>query len=160
MNTYTLHLPAGGLSQDARLLDGATVVKDGFIWGAFLFPVLWFVYRRLWLAALFMLIAAVLGVALLWAAGITGFWALLAIFLWRLLVGLEASSLWRWTLLRRNRPVAQAVFAASEEEAEKKAFARLVDTEEPRPVRAAAAGMGTYRTEPVMGLFPEPERRR
>jgi hypothetical protein len=163
MKTYTLHVPADAPPGDAGALDRAVLVRDGFSWGAFFFSFLWFFAHRLWLAGLMVLAAAVgLGAALQFlrvGQGAT-FWAevLLA-----LLVGLEANSLRRWTLERRGRPAVDVVAAQGREEAETKVFGRWLDEAPsagaalPRPPPPATA---SYRApEPVIGLFPEAERR-
>ena len=57
------------------------------------------------------------------------------------LIGLEASSLRRWTLTRRGMPMRDTVIAASSEEAETRAFGRWLDSTVPaaRGPRSPAA---------------------
>ena len=158
--TYTLHLPDSALPGDAAPLERAEVVRDGFSWAAFLFTFFWFFWHRLWLAGLFVLLAVVaLGLLLTWL-GVRPGAAALAELLLMLLIGLEASSLRRWTLQRRGRPAVAAVRAADSAEAETKSFARWLEgSRDPitaRPVFPAP----TRPPEPVIGLFPEAERRR
>jgi hypothetical protein len=166
MKTYTLHVPAEAPPGDALALDRAVLVRDGFSWGAFFFSFLWFFAHRLWLAGLMVLVAAVgLGAALqiLRVGEGATFWAeiLLAV-----LVGLEAGSLRRWTLERRGRPAVDVVAAQDREEAETKAFGRWLG-EAPsvsaatawRPALSASAAPAYRASEPVIGLFPEAERR-
>ena len=153
--SYTLHLPPEATPGLAHGLDRAQVVADGFSWTAFAFTVLWFLFHRLWLAALIVaagLAALVLAGAALGLAPAAGLAiALLA----SLLVGLEASSLRRWTLARRGWPARDAVIAGSEAEAEARAIARWLDpqTLAPAPQRPAFA----REREPVIGLFPTHE---
>jgi hypothetical protein len=163
MKTYTLHVPAEAQPGDADALDRAVLVRDGFSWGAFFFSFLWFFAHRLWLAGLLVLIAAALllaGLQLLRVGQGATFWAE---FLLAVLVGLEAGSLRRWTLGRRGRPAVDVVAAQDREEAETKAFGRWLGE---APSAGAAPAWrpppppASYRApEPVIGLFPEAERR-
>ncbi|GJE25649.1 hypothetical protein LKMONMHP_0487 [Methylobacterium organophilum] len=156
MRTYTLHLPEGALRGDARALDRAHMVPDGFSWPAFAFTALWFFFHRLWLAGalvLAFLVALAVGGRLL---GLTPWAGILVSLLAAILIGLEAASLRRWTYARNGRPARDAVIAASSEEAEAKAVARWLDpagTGIPVTVRPAAR----RRDEEVIGLFPASE---
>jgi predicted lipid-binding transport protein (Tim44 family) len=165
MKTYTLHLAADASPHDAAALDRAVLVKDGFSWGAFFFSFLWFFAHRLWLAGLIVLVAIGALAALLQGLRIGSDGSFWAILLLAFLVGLEASSLRRWTLARSGRPAVGVVAAKDLEEAETKAFARWLD-EAPASAPAAAwragpAAPAAYRRpDPVIGLFPEAERTR
>ncbi|GJD93042.1 DUF2628 domain-containing protein [Methylobacterium iners] len=161
MRTYTLHLPKGALAGEAYGLDRAELVPDGFSWRAFAFGPLWFLYHRLWIAALgvlaLLLAAAVLGRFL----GLNPLAGTAISLLLQVLIGLEASSLRRWTYARRGRPARDAVVAASPIEAERKALTRWLD-----PANAALAPQVPYGSsmgrsaDAVIGLFPLSEGRR
>lgn len=166
---YTLHLPAPGsldAMPDAEALERATLVPDGFSWTAFAFSALWFFWHRLWLAGL--LVA--LGIAAVWGLGLLlplnpGAGTLIALLL-SLLIGLEASSLRRWTLARRGRPAVDVVAAGSRAEAEARLIARHLGADV-APVASSPAvarggpgmGLGPRGGDAVIGLFPEAERR-
>ncbi|HMO28341.1 DUF2628 domain-containing protein [Enterovirga sp.] len=175
--TYTLHLAPRAVPGDPQALDQASLVRDGFSWGAFLVPPLWFLAHRHWLLALgvFLLLAA------FWAglrqAGMPGGASFLLNALLWFLVGLEASSLRRWDYARRGRPAVDAVFAANEAEAEAKSFARWLSTKPEQPAAPASAAPPPVRApaeasrrtaapwrqpegEQVIGLFPDVEGRR
>jgi hypothetical protein len=162
MKSFTLHVPADAAPGEADALDDAEVVKDGFSWGAFLFTFLWFFWHRLWLAGLAVLAAVVallLALSVLRIDGAAGFAAVLLL---SLLIGLEASSLRRWTL-RKRKPVADVVTASGRDEAEAKSFARwLARSAEHRAAsRPANVSMSPYRRpDPVIGLFPDAEQPR
>ncbi|HEY8565673.1 MAG TPA: DUF2628 domain-containing protein [Beijerinckiaceae bacterium] len=165
MKTYTLHLPADADLADPETLDEARLVRDGFSWTAAIFTFFWFFAQRLWLAGLGVLVTALALGALTRALGASPGAMAATQALFGLLVGLEASTLKRWTLERRGLPVVDVVSAANRDEAEAKSFARLLAGPAPaRPVAAAPlplTPLGGYRTpEPILGLFPEPERRR
>lgn len=59
MRSYTLHLPADARPGESVELDRAVLVRDGFSWPAFAFTVLWFLFHRLWIAALVVLVGLV-----------------------------------------------------------------------------------------------------
>ncbi|MCJ2060030.1 DUF2628 domain-containing protein [Methylobacterium sp. J-048] len=153
MRSYTLHLPKDARPGESIGLDRAVLVPDGFAWPAFAFSVLWFLFHRLWIAALIVLVGllalAGIGHALGLPPGIATIVTLLASWL----IGLEASSLRRWTLARRGWPTRDTVIAASPEEAEARAIGRWLDATAAAPRAPFPAGP-TRRTEPVIGLFP------
>jgi hypothetical protein len=159
MATYTLHVPEGSIPGEAHALERAELVRDGFSPGAFLFTFLWCAAHRLWLASLGVLLAFIGLTALLTALRVSPGAVFLAELLLALLIGLEASSLKRWTFARQGRPAVDVVEADSAEEAELKTFRRWLAgrSEAPRPF---AAPMARRAPEPVIGLFPEAERPR
>ena len=158
MRSYTLHLPPEARPGEAEALDRAVIVPDGFSWPAFAYTVLWFLFHRLWIAALIVLAGlaalAVGGYALgLTRAAGTGI-ALLA----SVLNGFEASSLRRWTLARRGFALRDAVVARDSSEAEARLLARWLDPASlPPPPRPPFPGGPVRRAEPVIGLFPARE---
>ncbi|MCJ2124859.1 DUF2628 domain-containing protein [Methylobacterium sp. J-077] len=156
MRSYTLHLPKDARPGESIGLDRAVLVPDGFTWSAFAFSVLWFLYHRLWIAALIVLagLLALAGVGHLLGLppGIAAIVTLLASWL----IGLEASSLRRWTLARRGWPTRDAVIAATPEEAEARAIGRWLDATAAAPRAPFPAGPAR-RAEPVIGLFPAQE---
>ena len=161
MKTYTLHVPEGALPGDPDALDKAELVPDRFSWLAFAFTFVWFFFHRLWLAgiAVLVLLAILHGALnLLHVHPIAG---VAAQFFVAILIGLEANSLRRWTFARRGRPARDLVLAANRDEAEAKAFGRWLGSAPRRaPAPAATAPSAPYRAQPVLGLFPEPERPR
>ena len=162
MRTFTFHLPRDAHAGDRAALENAALVKDGFSFWAFVFTFLWFFWHRLWLAGLLVLVVVVGSGYALAAFDVPPFTAGLAELLLALLIGLEANGLRRWTYERNGRPVADVVTAASREEAEAKAIARAAGLAEAGPsAPAAPLPPRPYRgPEPVIGLFPDPERGR
>jgi hypothetical protein len=158
LRTYTIHLPKGALRGDGRALDGAAIVPDGFSWPAFAFSVLWFLYHRLWLAAV-LVIALLAGLAI--GGRVLGMSPIAAVaisLLASLLIGLEASSLRRWTYARNGLPACDAVVAASRDEAEAKAVTRWLDPSV--TPRVAPAPAGRRFDDAVIGMFPFSEGNR
>lgn len=73
------------------------MVREGFSWLAALFPLFWFLAKRLWLvAALYFSFATLMGFVL--PAGIAP-WAMVVL---QILTGFEARNLQRWTLARQG----------------------------------------------------------
>ncbi len=159
MRSYTLHLPAEARPGEGLGLDRAVLVPDGFSWPAFAFTVLWFLYHRLWIAALMVLVGLLALSGLGLTLGLPTGAGVIATLLAAWLIGLEASSLRRWTLTRCGLPMRDTVIAASPEEAETRAFGRWLDSTVSAP-RPPFPGGPTRRAEPVIGLFPAQEAAR
>ena len=167
MKTYTLHLRPDAQEGDPQALERAQLVKDGFAWGAFFLTFVWFFYHRLWLAGFGVLIGLLAVRVLFVALDVPAFPATLAQILIHILIGLEASSLRRWTLGRRGQPAVDAVTAADRDEAAMKAFGRWLGSSAAPRSPARQAGSGAVVTaaphggpQPVIGLFPDAEGRR
>jgi hypothetical protein len=161
MSSWTIHLPPpdqSGVTHPERFVT----VKDGLRPFAIVFGPFWFLLKRLWWGFL--------GVALIEAAlfGL-GWWlqwprpipALLS-GAFHFLLGLEASSIQRWTLRRNGWREAGAVIAHGKREAEMRAALLIegfpADTIAPpaHPIPAGRANPApATSTPPVLGLFPE-----
>ena len=116
-------------------------------------------WRRLWLALLFYVVAWAAIEGMLWflKADAGAHVAISTAF--ALLLGMEASSLWRWTLDRRGWKNLGVVVGDDLESAERRFF----QTWHERPQAASAASkpavLTSYGPKPaddVIGLFPEP----
>jgi hypothetical protein len=172
MPVYTVHAPAAAAT-DLRATDKFVFVRDGFHFWAMLFGPLWLIWNRLWLALLgWVVVVAVLewGTIRLGGGklGVTGIDIAIAV-----LMGLEASTLQRWTFSRRNWRQLDIVVADDQEAAERRFFDRWtsgrrapgydpqsVDRGGPPPTRDVP---GQRFSEPpplpqggIIGLFPEP----
>jgi uncharacterized protein DUF2628 len=160
-------MPAYAVVEPPRRNRSATEHSDRFVFirekfslGAFLFGPLWMIWRRLWFVLVLYLVAVgLIGYGLqrldvAWSAraAVAG--------LIQLLVGLEATGLRRWTLVRRGWRDRGVVIADDLEAAERRFF-------DARPGRmgapAAAAPINPLAGFPegplhpdVTGLFPEP----
>lgn len=163
--SYTLHAARGAAPGDPEALERAALVRDGFSWGAFLVPSLWFIRHRHWGLALIALVA-VGGTAWgLRGAGVGGGTIFTVELLLHALIGLEASTLRRWAYGLRGRPVADIVAAGNEAEAEAKSFARWLSQDavafRSAPTPWPGRGGSLASTGPaVIGLFPDAEGRR
>ena len=163
MAVYTVHQPRlrkGEASVDPERL---VFVRDGFHFWAFLLAPLWLLWHRLWLA--FVLWIVLLGVAEIGLryAGVRGFAYVVVLALIGLLVGLEASSLRRWTLALHGWKNIGIVVADNRESAERRFISQWIENAGAPAARTSAASlpmrMPAERTPDVIGLFPEPGRR-
>jgi len=91
MRVWTVHQRAALAGKPVRTV----MVREGFSWLAALFPLFWFLAKRLWLvAALYFSLATFMGFVL--PASLSP-WAMMAL---QILAGFEARNLQRWTLER------------------------------------------------------------
>lgn len=141
MRFYTVHANPARKDADQRII----LVKEGFAWWAFFMPVLWIVYRRVWIGlplyfagaiALFIILfygglppvimsaassALIFGMPAMLIPTPDMALALLAT-LFALLCGFEANDLRRFHLKRRGYAVVDVVAAKNEVEAERAYF--------------------------------------
>ena len=163
MPTYTVHAPSSLMSDAASSPERFMFVRDGFHFWAFVLAPLWLLLHRLWLALLIYVVgygALSFGLAIARVSLSTQLiiWLLIA-----LLIGFEASSIWRWTLNRRGWTTLGFVVAGDAETAERRFFAEWqkraadapsVPATEPR--YSAPVRRGPPSPSDVIGLFPEP----
>ena len=162
MRYYSVHAPPEGTDDPERF----AFLKDGFSWPALFVPVLWVLWHRLWLALVWYIVF-VLMVA--WTGRlVSDDAAMMVALLGTLLFALEGNNIRRAALQNRGWDEVGASFGRNLDEAEASFFARRADQPEdidPRDRRAAllraAYTPGHARDagdQPVLGLFPEPER--
>jgi hypothetical protein len=163
MAVYTVLEPLHRHASAGERADHIVFLRDGFAWSAFVFAPLWLLYRRLWLVLLAYVCAVVVLEAGLWLIGVTPEGQIVIAGLLALLVGMEASNLRRWTLVRRGWQEVGTVVAEDRDEAEQRFFDAWVAGEiaapPPRPTQPASVIRPPSRRD-VVGLFPEPEPRR
>jgi hypothetical protein len=162
MPTYTVHAPPPKAGETVSDPQRFVFLRDGFHFWAFLLPPLWLLYRRLWLALLgYVILAGALGAAF-YFAGAPGWLKSLGGLLLALLVGFEAATLRRWTLMRRGWASLGFIVGDDEESAERRFFAAWAARATPAPMAASApqysppVRRGPPSASDVIGLFPEP----
>jgi len=105
MRVWTVHHRPAMTGKPAR----SVMVREGFSWAAALFPLFWFLAKKLWLVAgLYFALATLLGFVL---PGAISPWALIAL---QILTGFEARNLQRWTLERQGYRLMGVVQARDE----------------------------------------------
>ena len=160
MRLYSVHAPPA----DGTTAEDLLFVKDGFSWPALFLPVLYVIWHGLWLTLVYWVIF-VLAVA--WAGRLAGdnFAMLLAV-AGSLLFAFEANNIRRLSLARRGFTEIGAASGRNISEAELRFFSEL-DKEAPIAIeRREAVARGAFTPEareqasdePILGLFPEPER--
>jgi hypothetical protein len=171
MPVYTVHAPVTS-GADLGATDRFTFIRDGFhVWALLLGPV-WLAWHRLWLALIGWIVAIVAIDVAMVRLGVGRGAIFSAACLLALLMGLEAASLWRWTLSRHKWRQLDIVVADDEEAAERRFFDRwtasqrvlddqsAIDRGAPPPTRNVP-GQPFSRPPPlpqseIIGLFPEP----
>jgi hypothetical protein len=161
MPTYTVHAPPLRKGESAPDPERFRFVRDGFHFWAFLLAPFWLLLHRLWLVLLlYALVNGVVsvGLVLLSASAMVKFLANLLI---ALLVGFEAGTLERWTLMRRRWTTLGFVVGEDRETAEHRFFAEWVKrVSEPPPLPPSPPPTVLPVRMPtgpdVIGLFPEP----
>jgi hypothetical protein len=170
MPVYTVHAPITN-DADITATDRFVFVRDGFHFWAAVLGVVWLAWHRLWLALLgWIVLMAAIDFAMV-RLGMTGGTIVFADILLALLLGLEAASLERWTLSRRNWRQLDIVVADDEEAAERRFFERwtasrralsndqsAIDRGAPPPTRDIPGQPFSKPPPPgdIIGLFPEP----
>jgi hypothetical protein len=165
MPTYTVHAPQAAPTSDAsRAAERFVFVRDGFHFWAFILAPLWLLAHRLWLALLVYIVGnGILGVGLAFARVSSNIQLIVALLI-ALLIGFEASSIWRWTLVRRGWTTLGFVVAEDAETAERRFFAEWQKrtAEAPpasvpdEPKYSTPARRAPPISSDVIGLFPEP----
>jgi hypothetical protein len=163
MPIYTVHAPPSrnGSAADPQRFE---FVRDGFHFWAFLLAPVWLLYRRLWLVFI--------GYLLLIAAVEAGFYLLklpegsqfVIELLIGVLLGLEASTLQRWTYGWGNWTTLGLVTGRNREEAERRFFAQWVGRADDEPLVPPARPVMPPPIPPaprgseneIIGLFPQP----
>ena len=162
MTVYMVLEPREAGGDTVRRAERTVFVRDRFTWSAFLFAPFWMLRHRLWLAFIGYGVTVVAAtVALRFAGARTGA-LLLALALIHLLVGIEAATLRRRSLLRRGWRDLGIVIGDDLEAAERRFFDRYVIAETTREMELALAATRRPPSPPpasapdVVGLFPQP----
>ena len=162
MPTYTVHAPPPRPGEQTSDPQRFVFVRDGFHFWAFLLAPLWLLFRRLWLVLLlYLVVNGALGVTLRFLHAPDTLQVVVDVVI-ALLVGLEAATLWRWTLARRRWRMLGFVVGDDQENAERRFFAawsgRAAAASPPpaQPQYAAPVRRGPPSGSDVIGLFPEP----
>ena len=168
MSVYTVHEPPLRTADDLVDTDRFVFVRDGFSWWAFLLTPLWMLRHRLWLVlTVYLLVLAGIDAAL-HVLGASASAIILVGVLISLFVGLEASTLRRFTLSGRGWRNVGVVSGHDAEEAERRFFDAWVRqaggrrSEQPPkppaspPAPPTAGDPFAAERSGVIGLFPEP----
>ena len=160
MPVYTVHAPPG-YGADVRVTpDRFVFVRDGFYFWAFALSIVWLAWHRLWLALVGYI---VLMVALEIAFSVMGIGSgarFVMMFIVAVLMGLEAASLWRWTLRRRKWRQLDVIVADTQDAAERRFFDRwsAAMTENAHNPSAPMPPLprASLVSHDILGSFPQP----
>ncbi len=163
MSVYTVHEPPLRAADAAPDPERFMFVRDGFYFWAFVLTPLWLLWRRLWLVfLLYAVVAAGIENAMHYAGIGTG-WVILVQILISLLIGIEASTLRRFSLGRRGWKNVGVVNGDSLEDAEQRFFdswVRGASGKRAEPPAAAAPAVSApprpAHASDIVGLFPDP----
>jgi uncharacterized protein DUF2628 len=166
MAVYTVHQPPGHHADPLPDAERIVFVRDGFSFWAFLVAPIWMLWHRMWLVLLgYVVVLAAADTALSMIGASRTTISVIALFI-SLLVGLEGSTLRRFSLRRGGFGNVGIVSGADREDAERRFFETWLS--EPRsassagaplappPVPAASTTVHGSHTPDVIGLFPEP----
>ena len=166
MRVYSVHEPAVRGPDPLPDAERFIFVRDGFSFRAFLFAPLWMIWHRMWaVLAGYVIVFAVL-ITALELLGASPLDVSVVVLLISLLIGLEASTLRRFSLSRRGWKSAGIITGDDLEDAERRFFAAWVhelSSQAVTPTAPAAPSAPGGSTPPrmpqgsgVVGLFPEP----
>ena len=162
MPVYTVHgLRAAATARPAA--DRIVMVRDGFHFWAFAMTLIWLVWHRLWWALLGYLAFSIATVAALSALGVSSGARMIVMVVISLLVGFEASSLWRWTLSRGKWRQFDLIVADDAESAERRFFERWNNARRDSDDRGSSFATRDYAgpsrptsQRDIIGSFPQP----
>jgi hypothetical protein len=167
MSVFTVHEPPLRAADASADPERFTFVRDGFSVWAFLLAPLWMLWHRLWIVlAIYVVVWLGTGAGLLALGASTPVLILVAVLI-SLLVGLEASTLRRFTLSWRGWRNVGVISGDDLEDAEQRFFDAWLREAPCRAGVSSAAGTpapgvpapSTPRmpqTPDVIGLFPQP----
>lgn len=143
MRLYTVHHRQEATGSLTGLADDAILVKDGFSWPAFLVPLVWLVYKRMWIVLAFYIAASAGLTAFAYAGVATQTMVTVGTIALNLILGLEGNDLYRWTLGRRRYREQAVVSGRGLVAAEQRYFDMLADALGRRRATAVAPGDST-----------------
>jgi Protein of unknown function (DUF2628) len=162
MSVYTVHEPPLRAHEASSDPERFVFVRDGFHFWAFLLAPLWMLWHRLWLVFVIYIIVIAAIQSAMHYAGVGPAGTAFAMLLVAFLVGVEASTLRRFTLARRGWWQVGIVGGSNAEAAERRFFDTWANAvpDEPNEPPASASEPPPLPTMPpspdIVGLFPEP----
>lgn len=130
MKIYTIHEPPVPSADPLDRADELIFVKDGFSLFAFILPVIWLIYHRVWIALIVFLVFSIgLNMAFV-AMELNQIYLSIVMGVLSLIIAFEASSLRRWQLDRRDYKLVGSVSGRDLYECESKFFEDWATTAE------------------------------
>jgi uncharacterized protein DUF2628 len=119
MAWFTVH------NKDGKSADDVVFLREGFNWGALLFPLLWLTIKGMWIVLIIALAAQFLIWAIAEALGFGEAMRLIFSLAINLILGFQGNELLRWTYERRGFSEVGLVEARDIEEAEYRFFTEI-----------------------------------
>ena len=153
MTLFTVHIPVGA-HDPQEIAEKIRLVPEKASFGAFVFGPIWLAAQGAWWAAggVVLAMVALAGAQIL--LGLTTGGLLATLLLIQLFIGLEGNQLARAALSQGRLELVDVVKAASADEAEHIALARLIRALSPQAGRPAAQMFMRDADLPGIGLFP------
>ena len=156
MALYSVYVRSGPTGSESSAHDKVRLIKSGFSWLAFLFPVVWLLFNRVWRWFLVVLALEIGLAALVQQFGLPEPTLLLCGVAVMLYVGVSARDWLGAALERRGFKMLANVGGENEDEA----YAAFVRRPKPRSSAVAETKpIKSVETSAVLGLFPDPEAR-
>ena len=160
MRLFTVHEPAEARPRDAQAAERIVLVKDGLCWPALFIPVIWLLFRRLWLGlVIYALALGVIGAGS-YLIDISDDAKTLLFFLPNIWLWLEGNDLRRRKLARAGLRQTAAVMGKSRDEAEQRFFAAWIRASSSAATAQSSASATAFsmrgEDSGVLGVFPEP----
>ncbi|MGI9373188.1 MAG: DUF2628 domain-containing protein [Hyphomicrobiales bacterium] len=160
MKTYTVHHPNGDTGDILNAPEKLVFVKEGLCWPALFIPLLWTLYRRMWIIAAAYFTALMVLNTVVMMTNIPG-WVMLAVnlglnaFMW-----LDGNELRRWALERRGFKFLDIVGANTLRESERLFLSRLISAqdrqgEDIKPARTSSNALKFAAGDSGAGLYPQ-----
>ena len=121
-HAYTVHEPPNAATDRADRAEAMRFVREGFSLFAALLPPLWMIANRLWLVLFGYIVLTLFVSAVLTVLKVPLHWHGYVMLAISIIIGFEADSLIRWTLLRQNWHMVGGVSGTSFEECERRFF--------------------------------------
>ncbi len=172
MALYSVYEPPQGTDDVAIRAERLVFVKDGFCWPALFVPVLWLLYRRMWIEFAIFLVVVIAMSSLLDLSDfgkLMDGWCMLGL---SFLLALEANELRGAALVRKGYARAGTAIGRSREEAEYRFLSEWLPVQEREAVRTgtraqqaavklaeekpARVPMASSDSGEVIGSFPRP----
>jgi Protein of unknown function (DUF2628) len=154
MALFSVYLPASNTETAEARAEKARFIRDGFSWGAFLFPVLWLLWHRVWRWALFFLAVDIALLVIGQRGGLPSTSLGLLGVLEMGFAGFEARHWFMRALERQGYVLDEVIEAPSRDEAEFIFFDRLAAERKAKAPIVSHAPVS--RSSGVIGLFPQP----
>jgi len=151
MKSFTVHMPPEGAERTSEGAGRLVFVREGFNIWALLIPVIWMLYRRMWLPVLGYLAVVLAFNLLVLAVSPPGYVVVVVAVAFAFYFAFEANQLRRWSLERKGWHLVAVVNGAARDECEEKLFSWWLGEQDGAPALPRSYAPRDY---DVIGMFP------